>query len=202
MKFNYWALKISLICAIVFLFQLIPGFTDLFVLNKSSFVEPWRFLTAIFLHGGIGHLIYNLFALALFGSILESAVGSRKFLFVFFISGILANIFAVNFYDSSLGASGAIFGVFGALMILRPGMIVWAFGIPMPMALAGLLWILGDIFGVFMPDNIGHFAHLAGVAVGLVFGAFLRENIHTQKREQRFVLDENSVQRWEDNNLR
>lgn len=202
MKFNYWALKISLICTIVFLFQLIPGFTDLFVLNKSAFAEPWRFLTAIFLHGGIGHLIYNLFALALFGSILESAIGSRKFLFVFFISGIFANIFAVNFYDSSLGASGAIFGVFGALMILRPGMIVWAFGIPMPMALAGLLWISGDIFGVFAPDNVGHLAHLAGVAAGLVFGAFLRENKKNIYQEQRIVFDENSVQRWEDNYLK
>ncbi len=202
MKFNYWALKLSLVCVIVFLFQLIPGFTDLFVLNKSSFVEPWRFLTAIFLHGGIGHLIYNLFALALFGSILESAVGSRRFLSVFFISGILANIFAVNFYDSSLGASGAIFGVFGALMILRPGMIVWAFSIPMPMALAGLLWIAGDIFGVFMPDNVGHFAHLSGAAVGLIFGVFFRERNKNKVSEERIMLDENSVRRWEDDYLR
>jgi len=101
-------------------------------LNGDAFDgEIWRFLTAVFLHGGVGHILFNGFALLLFGSILERFVGGRRFLIVFFVTGILANLISVNFYSSSLGASGAIFGVIGALVIVRPGLTVWAFGMPM-----------------------------------------------------------------------
>ena len=61
---------------------------------------------------------------------------------LFFISGILANLISVNFYNSSLGASGAIFGVIGALVVVRPWMFVWAFGLPLPMIVAGILLVL------------------------------------------------------------
>ncbi len=104
---------------ILFLTQLlISGFTELFLLNSSSYLQIWRFVTAIFLHGGLAHLLYNIFALALFGSMLERLIGSTRFLMVFFVTGVLANIVSVNFYDSSLGASGAIFGVIGALIVI------------------------------------------------------------------------------------
>ena len=137
MKFRFYAFKLGIIMFIVFLVQLtIESFTDLFVLNQIAWTQLWRFLTAIFLHGSILHLLYNLFALVLFGSILEKLIGGRKFLWIFFISGILANIIAVNFYDSSLGASGAIFGIIGALIVIRPMLMVWAFGRPMPIFVA------------------------------------------------------------------
>jgi membrane associated rhomboid family serine protease len=203
MKLDYWALKLSLICIIIFLLQLIPEFTDSFVLNKNSFAEPWRFLTAIFLHGSMGHLLYNMFALALFGSLLEKFVGSKNFLLIFLISGIIANLVGVNFYDSSLGASGAIYGIFGALMIIRPGMIVWAFGIPMPMFIAGFVWAGGDLIGLFIPSNVGHIAHLSGMVVGLLFGIFMK-NKYKEKNigGNKIVLDEKEMQRWEDDYMR
>jgi len=135
---------------LIFIFQIfISGFTDFFVLNGDAWTQPWRFLTAVFLHGGIAHLLYNLFALALFGSILEKLVGGKRFIRVFFISGILANLISVNFYNSSLGASGAIFGIIGALVIVRPWMFVWAFGLPLPMIVAGTIWAVGDVIGIF-----------------------------------------------------
>ena len=130
MKFNFYAIKLSLIICLVFVMQFfIKGFTELFVLNGLSLSQPWRFLTAIFLHGGIGHLVLNLFALVLFGSILEKFVGGKRFLGVFLVTGILANLVSFFFYNVSLGASGAIFGIIGALIFVRPLMIVWAFGI-------------------------------------------------------------------------
>jgi len=90
----------------------------------SYYYEIWRFVSAIFLHDGIIHLIYNLFALALFGFILEKLIGSKRFLIVFFASGIIANLIAVNFYNSSLGVSGAIYGILGCLVILKPLMMI------------------------------------------------------------------------------
>ena len=162
---------------LIFILQItISGFTELFVLNNKALYshEYWRFLTSIFLHGSTIHLIYNLFALALFGSILEKLAGGKKFLLVFFLSGIFANIVAVNFYLSSLGASGALYGVLGALAMLRPLMIVWAFSLPMPMFIAAILWIIGSVLGIFMPGNIGHMAHLSGILIGAVYGLILR----------------------------
>ena len=175
-RFRFYALKLCFWMFVIFFVQLfISGFTELFLLDANALSQFWRFFTAIFLHGGFAHLLYNVFALALFGSIFERFVGGRRFLIVFFVTGVLANIFSVNFYDSSLGASGAIFGIIGALIVVRPWMIVWAFGLPMPLILAGVLWAVGDAIGIFMPSNIANLAHLSGMFFGLIFGALYRK---------------------------
>ena len=206
-KFKYYFLWLSLICIIVFILQLIiPGFTELFVLNLKAIYEKqyWRFLSAIFLHGSLTHLLFNLFALVIFGLILEKKIGSYRFLAVFFSSGIIANIVSVNFYDSSLGASGAIMGIIGCLTILNPMMMVWAFGLLMPMFIAAILWVLGDILGVFMPSGVGNIAHLSGVGIGFLIGGLLRifrvKNIYEKNNVIRF--DEKSVRNWEDRYMR
>ncbi len=161
---------------ILFLIQLlISGFTELFLLNSNSYLQIWRFVTAIFLHGGLAHLLYNIFALALFGSMLERLIGSKRFLIVFFVTGILANIVSVNFYDSSLGASGAIFGVIGALIVIRPLMFIFAFGFPMPLFIAGIIWAAGDLIGLFVPSNVANLAHLSGMFFGLILGFIYRK---------------------------
>ncbi|OIO80255.1 hypothetical protein AUJ84_04400 [Candidatus Pacearchaeota archaeon CG1_02_32_132] len=176
MKFKFYAFKLIGIIALVYLLQLfIHGFTDLFLLNSNSWTEIWRFVTSIFLHGSIAHLFYNGFALLLFGSILERLIGGKKFLIVFFVSGVLANLISVNFYSSSLGASGAIFGVIGALIVVRPLLIVWAFGLPMPMFVAGIVWAVGDVIGLFIPSGIANIAHLFGMAFGLIMGLLFRK---------------------------
>ena len=202
-KFGYYALKLTGICIIVFVLQLLfSNFMDLLVLNAKAFPEIWRFVSAIFLHGSLMHLLYNMFALALFGSILESLIGSRKFLTVFFVSGIFANLIGVNFYSSSLGASGAIFGVLGALIIIRPLMVVWAFGMPMPMFIAGILWVAGDLIGVFVPSDVANIAHLAGIAIGLAFGILFRDWKERRAEQKKIVLNESAMRQWEDNYLK
>lgn len=206
MKIKYYALWLSLVCIIVFVFQLVfSGFTGLFVLNNSMPYELWRFLSAIFLHASLGHIISNLFALALFGTILESIIGNRKFLIVFFVSGIIANIIAINFYPLSLGASGAIYGILGALIILRPMMVVWVYSLPMPLFIAGIVWVGAGVFGLFAPSNVGDIAHLSGIAVGFVLGIYYRTRISKYLdniKRNRIIIDENSMRRWEDVYLR
>lgn len=202
MKFRFYALWLSAICILIFILQLLfEGFTDLFLLNSDAFVQPWRFLTPIFLHGGLTHLIFNMFALALFGSILEKLIGGPKFLLVFFLTGVLANLVSINFYDSALGASGAIFGVIGCLILIKPSQVVWAFGLPMPIFLAGILWVIADFIGVFMPSNVANFAHLSGMFFGLVFGALFRD-WRKKENPQKVVLNERYVQDWEKYYLR
>src|SRR3989344_3719806 len=125
-KFRFYALKLCGWMFVVFLLQLLlKGFTEYFLLDSSKPLEIWRFLTSIFLHWRNAYFTFNVFALALFGSMLERFLGSRRFLIVFFVTGILANIVSINFYDASLGASGAIFGVIGALIAIKPLMFIW-----------------------------------------------------------------------------
>tara|TARA_Y100000034_G_scaffold80413_1_gene96472 strand:+ start:2469 stop:3110 length:642 start_codon:yes stop_codon:yes gene_type:complete len=206
-KIKYYFLWLVGLCVGMFVLQNlpgIPGFTDIFVLNdRASNGEVWRFVSSIFLHGSLSHLMFNMFALLFFGFSLERLIGSRRFLMVFFVSGILANVVAVNFYDSSLGASGAIYGVLGALTIIRPMMMVWAFGFIVPMFIASFLWIGADVlrlYGAFGVSNVGSIAHLSGIVVGFLMGVYYLVNglraARKNKVEVRF--DERGFRDWED----
>src|SRR3989337_28653 len=77
--------------------------------------EPWRIITSMFLHFGIVHLLVNMYGLYVLGTILEPALGTTRFLLVYFFCGIAAGIASLifNLYVPSAGASGAIFGLFG-----------------------------------------------------------------------------------------
>ncbi len=201
-KNKYYSLWLALICILVFILQtIIPRFTEIFILNSGAFEQPYRFLTAIFLHSSITHLFYNLFALIFFGLILEKFIGSFRFLLIFLISGILANLLAVNFYPASLGASGAIFGVIGALTVIKPLMIVWAFSLPMPLFFASFLWVLGDLLGFFYAqDNIGHLTHIAGLVFGIIFSLMSKIQIKKKKkqRDYKIKIPEREIRIWED----
>ncbi len=207
MKYNWYAIKIVVICVIIWILQfMIPSLTDNFALISSEFLSrPWTIITYIFLHSTVTltHLFYNMFALALFGSILERVIGGKKFLIIFFISGIIAGIGSILFYDASIGASGAIYGIFGTLAILRPRMTVYmGFGFPMPLILAVFLWAAGDILGFFVPyDNVAYAAHLSGLAFGLIYGFYLKKDYgetSKPKRKPRVDVSEKEFREWED----
>jgi len=202
MKFQYSAIILAGGCILFFIFQnTIPVFTDALILNQNSFPEAWRFVTSIFLHASLTHLIYNLFALILFGLILENIIGTKKFLVVFFATGIIANFVSVNFYSSSLGASGAIFGIIGTLTVLRPMMFIFAYGLPMPLFVASIIWVAGDIIMTFVPSNVGTIAHLTGLFAGIITGLFLRKKFETYKRRKIKIPDE-YLERWEENYMK
>jgi membrane associated rhomboid family serine protease len=207
-KLKFYSLWFVLINIIIFSLQyFISGFTDLFVLNELALNgQVWRFITSIFLHGSITHLAYNMFALFFFGIALEKFIGSKRFLFVYFGSGIIANIISVWFYPSSLGASGAIMGVIGALTIIKPMMMVWAFGLILPMFIAAILWIAGDILGAlgaFGDNGIGNIAHLSGVGVGLLIGLFLRAFIKKRKKQNnKLEIPKYYIENWENRHMR
>ena len=183
MQSKYYSLWLVGVCTVVFIFQIIfPQITDQFALyNFRVFSEPWLLVTSIFLHGGFQHLFFNMFALGLFGLILENIIGSRNFLLVFFSSGIVASIGAAMFYPASLGASGAIYGILGTLAVLRPKMSVWVFGVPMPMFVAAILWALIDIVGMFAPSGIANAAHIFGLGFGVITGLLLRKKFKEKK---------------------
>jgi len=153
----------------VFALQQIFSTEPFLLINDMKWLEPWRMLTAIFAHSNPAHLLSNLFALALFGSILEGRIGPRRVLQLFIISGVIINVFSP--YERSLGASGAIYAILGALVVLRPTMVVYTHFIPMPMVVAGIVWLLQDIFGVIVPTgNVANLAHISGLFIGVAIG--------------------------------
>jgi hypothetical protein len=165
---------------------------DLSFVPAHAFQKPWTFVTSIFLHGDIfpigeggevhkdfTHLIWNMFALFLFGIFLEPRIGRRRFLIIFFSAGILGNFaYLITSFNSTIpavGASGAIFGILGSLAVLYPTLIVWIGFAPMPMIVAALIWTVTSILGLFVPGSIAHEAHLAGLIAGALYGIYLRK---------------------------
>jgi membrane associated rhomboid family serine protease len=195
---KYYALILLAVCVAVFLLQLsYEAVTNELVLISSDVLSrPWTLVTSIFLHGGMDHLVYNMFALAMFGLILESVVGSRKFLIIFFVTGIIASIGSAFFYEASLGASGAIMGIIGCLAILRPKMMIY-FWVPMPLIAAAAFWALIDLAGMFYPSNVANAAHLFGLAAGIIIGLKIRGGFSLQSRPRARVVREEDIDRWE-----
>jgi rhomboid family protein len=174
-----WTFVFITVCVAAFLFQQV---TDLWVylalVPGFALRYPWMFVTSIFLHASFSHLFFNMLALFFFGIYLEPMIGRRRFVALFFAAGIIGNagymFTAPTPYTPAIGASGAIYGVVGALAALTPFAIVFVGLIPMPMILAAAGWALLAFLGLFEPSTIAVGAHLAGMGVGAAYGVYLR----------------------------
>ncbi len=131
--------------------------------------EWWRFITPMFLHGGLLHILFNMFALYLFGPELEKLTGKIRFLTIYFMAGLFGTIITYLIQDqmySHVGASGAIYGIFGAF-----GALVYYARNTMPQLKQIILPIIViSVIMTFLTPNINITAHLTGLAVGFLIG--------------------------------
>ena len=138
----------------------------------------WRLVTAMFLHGSLLHLAFNMFALYWLGNIIEQALGTPRFLLVYFVSGLAGSAGALWFssaFDVTVGASGAIFGLIGALLILE----YLSTGSLMGQA---LILILVNLALTFAVPGISIGGHLGGLAGGIVATfALMRYSVSPQR---------------------
>ncbi|WP_311258256.1 rhomboid family intramembrane serine protease [Microbacterium sp. WCS2018Hpa-9] len=145
-------------------------------LSLMSF-EPWRLLTAVFVHGGFLHLALNMLALWMLGQSLEPILGRIRFLALYLISGLGGSVAVALLAPgtATVGASGAIFGLMAALLII---------GRHIGANVTGILVILGINFvvGFVFSQNIAWQAHLGGAIVGALIAFILTR---TRRREQR-----------------
>ncbi|WP_135606826.1 rhomboid family intramembrane serine protease [Methanococcoides sp. NM1] len=183
------SMAIIFICIISFFLELIPGYVDFFQLVPNTiFLKPWTLITHMFLHASFGHIFFNMLVLFFFGRELERRIGKDMFLYVYFISGVVAALgYALTSsvsYHPMVGASGAIMGVFATLAILAPDMQVYVYFIPMKIKYALLLFVLLDFTLIGAPDMIAHTAHLSGVLVGLYMGIRIRNNRKQRRRAE------------------
>lgn len=178
MKLRSVVYPIIFINITVFILQIVLGnwFTDLLVLKKFDImIRPWTLLTSMFLHGGFNHILFNMYVLFIFGPLIEQRIGSKRFITMYFVSGLLAAFVSQFIYPAALGASGAIMGMMGVIIILLPRLkVLFFFIIPMPLWIAGIVIIAIDIFGVFSPSGTANVAHLIGMAIGLLFGLYYK----------------------------
>ncbi len=128
--------------------------------------QYYRFVTCMFLHGGIVHLGVNMYSLYAIGPMVEKVYGKSKYIAIYFISGICASIFSYGFStDVSIGASGAIFGLLGAVLIFA----IKSKGKTGNGFIRSILSVIFiNIFiGATLP-NIDNFAHVGGLLGGMI----------------------------------
>lgn len=145
-------------------------------LAPAYFTErPWTIVTSMFVHSGFWHILFNMLTLYFFGTFLNRLVGQNKFLLLYFGGGIVGNLLYVLLGDPfsiTIGASGAVYAIAGALVVMMPRLTVRLYFIlPVP------LWVVVLVFFVvfsFIP-GVAWQAHIGGLVVGLIAGYFFRK---------------------------
>jgi len=149
-------------------------------LNYLALTKPitapyyWTFLTAMFVHANILHILTNMLTLYFFGVFCLRLIRADRFLAVYFVGGLAGNLlfFLIGPNNSAaVGASGAIFAIGGVLLAMRPTQRVYMyFLIPMPLWLA----IIAGFLLTFFASGVAWQAHLGGLIVGALAGLFFR----------------------------
>lgn len=161
------------VTVVAFILQwIIPGFTETFyyapLFSEPQLFEPWRMLTAVFLHstGFILHILLNMYTLWIFGRALEQQLGRGRFLTLYLMAGFAGSLgvmFLAPINQAVVGASGAIFGLMGAFIVIQRRL-----GNEMRslLVLVGINLVIG-----FLPNaGISWQAHLGGLVGGAIFG--------------------------------
>jgi membrane associated rhomboid family serine protease len=137
--------------------------------------EPWQLVTTAFLHGGVAHIALNMYALYMFGGLVERALGARRFAWLYAASVLTASIaqlvmVTVNLDQGAVptvGASGGVFGVLLAFAMLFPHSRVYIIPVPFPLKawvmVAGYaaIELASGVLGT--SQGVAHFAHLGGM---------------------------------------
>ncbi|MEU3503789.1 rhomboid family intramembrane serine protease [Streptomyces hundungensis] len=142
----------------------VPGFDDVQGLAEGQW---YRLVTSMFLHGGIGHIAFNMLSLWWLGGPLEGALGRARYLALYFVSGLaggaLTYLLAAP-YERSLGASGAIFGLFGAMAVLMRRM-KYDMRPVIGLLVVNLVFTFNPWVGIAWQAHVGGL--VAGVLVGI-----------------------------------
>jgi len=203
----FWLVVINLVLWLIIDFLRLPFAQDLYAwgIGFNAYIgegQIWRLITPIFLHSGFTHVLFNSFALVLFGPALEQMLGKYKFLAAYFGAGVIANI-VTYILESPLyahvGASGAIFGLFGVyafMVVFRKHLIDYASSrIIMPILIIALVM-------TFLRSGINIYGHLFGFIGGFILAPLVLHNVQPYSPwvRRRSVPDDGTIQfnpdRW------
>ena len=162
-----------------------PGLLTSFALwPVGAGFQPWQLLTYAFLHGGLFHIAFNMFALYMFGSAIERVFGARRYLAYYLVcvlSAAIAQLLTAAITGAvypTVGASGGVFGLLLAYAIYFPhSRIILIFPpIPMPARVFVVVYAALELFlGVTgTEEGVAHFAHLGGLVGGFIMLRYWR----------------------------
>jgi membrane associated rhomboid family serine protease len=169
---------------------------------RLAFVQPWTILTYMFLHGGLGHLFFNMLSLYFFGPQVEARLGSRRFITLYLISGVTGALLSFFFSPNAaiIGASGAVFGVMLAFAHFWPRERIMIWGI-IPVE-ARMLVIGMTVISLFSGarggGSIAHYAHLGGYLGAFLYLRWLdnRAGAKSFRRKTTPVVADRSLDNW------
>ncbi len=173
-----WVLRLLIANVVMFFVQqTVPGATSLLMFVPSQvLVHPWTIVTYMFLHGGFGHIFFNMLALYFFGPPVEQRIGGNRFLTLYLISGIVGALFSIVLGVPVIGASGAVMGVSLAFAKFWPRQQVLIWGV-LPIEARWLVMIYAAIdilgFAGYGTRGIANLAHLGGFAGALLYLLYL-----------------------------
>ena len=148
-----------------------------------NLTQPWRFVTAIFLHAGLLHIGFNMWVLMDIGPMVEELYGSARYLFLYVATGIAGYILSSSMGRLSVGASGSLLGLIGVLLAATTGRKNMA-----AQALRGALirWLIYiGVLGIFFSTGTDNYAHLGGVASGYLLGRLMPDRPPVDAGERR-----------------
>lgn len=162
-----------------------PLWNAVFTVSPQHPLYVWTWVTSVFAHSGLTHILFNGIVIYFFGRLVERYIGSRDFTLLFLGSGILAGLGYVGLAilqgnpTPALGASGAALAIMGVLTVLNPGLRVYLyFLLPVPIwVLTGayVLISISGILGVPLFPGVADAAHLVGLLVGLAYGQRVKD---------------------------
>lgn len=139
---------------------------------KEISVEIWRLVTNLFLHAGIPHLLVNLIALICIGFKIENIFETKRYLYIFFCSGIVASLVTMFFTNGSVGASGAIYGLAGAYVSL---LITKKIRIRDKLDVTNLIVVILYLTLPNLSASTAISAHLTGFIMGFIMTVFIQQ---------------------------
>jgi membrane associated rhomboid family serine protease len=201
-------LSIMGVCVFVYLLQILPGlnatdallYSPIYSLAETGApFEPWRMITAMFAHSSASggffgslplHLLFNMFTLWMFGQVLETILGRLRYLILYMLSGLAGSVAILlwaliepsSMLNATIGASGAIFGLMAAYVVIQRKR-----GADMSQLL--VLIAINLVIGFLPGSGISWQAHLGGLVGGAVIGAILVSTRGRDwKRRQNWLL--------------
>ncbi|VBB48266.1 conserved membrane hypothetical protein [uncultured Paludibacter sp.] len=182
---NILIINVLLFAATYFLKNINWDFLGMYYWQTSEF-KLYQVITYMFMHANLAHIFFNMFAVFMFGAVLEHFWGAKKFLFYYFFTGIGAALaqqvvwyLSGNYGGITIGASGAVFGLLLAYGWMFPNEKIYVyFALPVKAKYFVIIYGLMELsLGVanFSGDNVAHFAHLGGMLFGLILMFYWRK---------------------------
>jgi membrane associated rhomboid family serine protease len=150
--------------------------------QPGDLAQPWRLVTAIFLHGGLLHIGFNMWVLMDIGPMVEELYGSARYLFLYVATGVAGYILSSSVGHFSVGASGSLLGLIGVLLAATTGRKSMA---AQALRSALIRWLIYIAVLGFLFSGTDNYAHFGGVATGYVLGRLMPDRTPADVSERR-----------------